>query len=214
MLATGILSSTISAPTGLLGRASAPPRTNALWTATTVLRRGPNHQEAYAIGPDGFVWSHETGSEGQATGRLISTGLKAHSFAPSQLPNQRALVIGVLGNSASYVMETGTAAPRWSPPAPLKCVGLRKATAITEVHTLEHDGKLLIGLLARHRRLFRPDSYQFWVGAWTGDQVEFRRSPVGLDGEDPLGNAFLFSHPAKKTSFNPEFGMHWALARR
>lgn len=200
MLATPSTPSAAYAQALFIGRASAPERAKSIWTATALLRRGPNTQEAYAVGPDGFVWSHETTHEGQATGRLISTGLKAQRFAVGLMPSQRALVIGVQGNTASYVMETGTALPRWHSPTPQECAGLRKATAIVEVHTLEREGELLIGLLARRERLFGRDSYQFWVGAWSGDHVEFRRSPVGLNGNDPLGNEFLFSHPASTWS--------------
>jgi hypothetical protein len=200
MLATPFTPSAAYAHAGFITRASAPERAKSIWTATALLRRGPHKQEAYAVGPDGFVWSHETTHEGQATGRLISTGLKAHRFAVGLLPNRRALVVGVQGNTACYVLETGSTAPRWEHPSPLVCAGLRKATELVEVHTLEREGELLIGFLARRERIFGPDSYQFWVGAWTGDNVEFRRAPVGLNGNDPLGNEFLFSHPAPARS--------------
>jgi hypothetical protein len=193
--ATSVLSSANYAPTAFMGRTSAAEHAKSIWTSRALLRRGPYQQEAYAVGPDGFVWSHEVTSRGQAAGRLISTGLKAHRFALGMLPGQRAMVIGVQGNTASYVLETGDASPRWQAPTPLVCARLRKATELVEVHTLEREGELLIGLLARHQRLFGADRYQFWVGAWTGDHAEFRPSPVALNGHDPLGNEFLFSRP-------------------
>lgn len=200
--ATSALFSAHYAPTGLMGRgrATASGPATSIWTASALLRRGLHQQEVYAVGPDGFVWSHETNGQGQAAGRLISTGLQAQRFAVSLLPSQRALVVGAVGNTASYVLETGVATNRWHAPRPLVCSGLRKATEIVEVHEQEREGELLVGLLARHQRIFGSDKYQFWVGAWTGDHLEFRRSPVALNGRDPLGNEFLFSRPAEAHS--------------
>jgi hypothetical protein len=215
MSAAQFIPPAVYAPSGPMGRASGPQRATCIWTATALLRRGPHQQEAYAVGPDGFVWSHETTSEGQAAGRLISTGLKAHRFAVGLLPNRRALVVGVQGNTACYVLETGSTARRWEHPSLLACAGLRKAAELVEVHTLEREGELLIGFLARRERIFGPDSYQFWVGAWTGDNVEFRRAPVGLNGNDPLGNEFLSSQAAparsnrsSRASFGSDYRIH------
>lgn len=197
------------------------PKTPTLpvWTAMTVARNALGHHEAFAIGPDGYVWSYLTNlggnseaqaaqpAESQPDGRLVSTGLAAQRFVLAKLARGRTLVVGALGAALEFVQETGESEPRWHAPVAIPFEGLTDAVAIEGLHALERDDDVLIGVLARYASRKGPDAHHFWVGKWTGQGVFFRSIPVDLNGDDPVGNEFLSmgtspSLNAKKRSFD------------
>ncbi len=181
-----------------------------MWSGLTVSRNAQGQDEAFAIGPDGYVWSYITSPAGHTAGRLISTGLEASSFALAKLARHRKLVIGVQGASLSWVAETGEAQPRWHAPVQVGFAGLEDAQKISQVHTLERDDEVLVGVLVHYvpgsqrddgkrgaqrnvKLSAKQDAPQFWVAKWTGDNLYFMDNPVALDGSSPIGNEFLFS---------------------
>lgn len=163
-----------------------------VWRGLTVSRNVQGQDEAFAIGPDGYVWSYLTSAAGHSAGRLISTGLEASSFALAKLARNRKLVIGVQGATLSWVVETGEPQPRWHAPVNVAFAGLQGAQSISQVHTLERDDEVLVGILAQYPRGTKLGIGQFWVGKWTGDSLYFMDTPVSLNGQDPIGNEFLF----------------------
>jgi hypothetical protein len=163
-----------------------------VWRGLTVSRNAQGQSEAFAIGPDGYVWSYLTSPAGHTAGRLISTGLEARSFALAKLARNRKLVIGAQGASLSWVTETGEAQPRWYEPVKVDFEGLEGVQSISQVHTLERDDEVLVGVLAHYARGTRREKLKFWVGKWTGDSLYFMDNPISLDGSDPIGNEFLF----------------------
>ncbi len=196
----------------------APP-TLPVWTAMTVARNALGYDEAFAIGPDGYVWSYLTNvggnsgaqptqpAESPPDGRLISTGLAAQRFVLAKLAQGRTLLVGALGTALEFVQETGEPEPRWHAPVAIVFEGLADAVAIEGLHALERDDDVLIGVLARYASRRGPDAHHFWVGKWTGQGVFFRSTPVDLNGDDPVGNEFLSvgnspSLSAKKRSFD------------
>jgi hypothetical protein len=163
-----------------------------VWRGLTVSRNAQGQAEAFALGPDGFVWSYLTNPAGYTEGRLISTGLEAHSFAVAKLARHRKLVVGVQGTTLSWVTETGESQPRWHEPAAVKFDGLQGAQSISQVHALERDDEVLIGVLVHYPRGTKLGVTQFWVSKWTGDNLYFMDTPVPLNGNDPIANEFLF----------------------
>ncbi len=135
-----------------------------LWRCLTLSRNAQGQDEAFAIGPDGYVWSYLTSSVGHTTGRLISTGLEASGFATAKLANNRKLVIGMQGANFLCVTETGQAQPRWSAPVKVNFDGLRGARSISQVHALERGDEVLIGVLVHYARGGKLGMSQFWVG--------------------------------------------------
>jgi hypothetical protein len=168
------------------------PSASRLWCGLTVSRNAQGQDEAFAIGPDGYVWSYLTSPAGHTTGRLISTGLQAHSFALAKLARHRKLLIGAQGASLSWVVETGEAQPRWHEPVSVSFEGLQSAQSISQVHALERDDEILVGVLAHYALGAKRNIAKFWVGKWTGDNLYFMDNPVSLDGSDPIGNEFLY----------------------
>ena len=162
-----------------------------IWKGLTINRNAQAQDEAFAIGPDGFVWRYLTDDHRGAPGRLVSTGLPATLFALiSQETGARAL-IAVNHNQLCFMLESADSAQIWDSAQPVNFASLHDAQQITELHSIVVNGHALIGMLAEHLMPTGQTAYHFWVAKWTGQALQFRRSPVALDGSDQLGNQFL-----------------------
>ena len=174
---------------------SAPPPRAAhgpsIWKELTINRNADAQDEAFAIGPDGFVWSYLLDANQGAAGRLVSTGLTATHFALINPENGPRVLVAVDNNKLCFMQESLELGQFWRCAQAVTFTGLKDAQTISELHSITVNGHALIGVLAVHHTPSGLDAYRFWVAKWTGQNLQFRSSPVALDGTDPLGNQFL-----------------------
>jgi hypothetical protein len=163
-----------------------------LWKQTTVSQHSMGGDEAFSIGPDGYVWSYVTSGAQYASGRLIATGLQASRFILATAAGHRKLLVGAADNKLRFVIETGGPSPRWHNPVRIDCAGLNGAVEVTDIQTLTSAGQVFIGVQARYEHFTGPDSYQFWMGRWKGDHFAFRSAPVEVDDYDPIARELLW----------------------
>lgn len=164
-----------------------------VWKGLTISHNSGGRDEAFAIGPDDYVWSYLTCAEDGTAGRLVSTGLEGFQFVLAT-PAQGSRMLVAAGSSAlRMAVESTGPEPRWQKSQRIAFAGLQSAVAISELHSLEFNGHALIGVLAVHQNQSGLDSYCFWVAKWTGEQLQWRSTPVALDGSDPLGNRFIMN---------------------
>jgi hypothetical protein len=173
-----------------------------LWRQTTVLPIGAGEHEAFSIGPDQSVWAYRLATREHSAGRLECTQLPAEHFACTRLQDRRVLLASVSQQELYWTVE-GKNPERWSAPRRCGYQRLDGLHSMEQVHLLQLGFEVLLGVLARRSKvlgkisaqLATEDSYQFWVGRWTGSGFEFGRKPVSLRGDDALGNAFIFGKP-------------------
>ena len=169
--------------------AYAPP----VWKGLTICHNRDGCDEAFAIGPDGYVWSYLTDAENGRSGRLLCTGLEGLHFVLVTPTAGCRLLFAAGSSTLRMAIESSGSEPRWQKSQPVAFSGLQNAVAIAELHTLELNGHALIGVLAVHQNHGDLDSYHFWVAKWTGEQLQWRKTPVVLDGSDTLGNHFIMN---------------------
>ena len=162
-----------------------------IWKGLTINRNAQAQDEAFAIGPDGFVWRYLTDDNHGAAGRLMSTGLPATLFALISPDTSPRVLIAVNHNQICFMRESADFGQPWHSAQPVNFAGLHDAQQITELHSIVVNGHALIGLLAEHLVPTGQTAYHFWVAKWTGQALQFRSSPAALDGSDQLGNQFL-----------------------
>ena len=170
---------------------AAAPYYPPIWKGLTINRSAHAQDEAFAIGPDGFVWRYLTDDKRGAAGRLVSTGLPATLFALISPDTSPRVLVAVNHNRLCFMRESADLGQLWNSAQPVNFAGLHDARQITELHSIVVNGHPLIGLLAEHLVPTGRTDYRFWVAKWTGQALQFRRSPVALDGSDQLGNQFL-----------------------
>jgi hypothetical protein len=162
-----------------------------VWKGLTISHNRNGHEEAFAIGPDNYVWSYLTSLENGTAGRLVSTGLEGLQFVLATPATGSRLLVAGGSSTLRMTVESVGLEPRWQKPQRIAFAGLQSAVAISELHSLEFNGHALIGVLAVHQNQSGLDSYCFWVAKWTGEQLQWCSTPVALDGSDPLGNPFI-----------------------
>jgi hypothetical protein len=182
---------------------SAPRQTKAeyyppIWRELTINRNAQDQDEAFAIGPDGYVWRYLTDTSSGKAGRLVSTGLAAAHFAliaPSCSPR---VLIAAERNVLCLMRESADAASSWHQPQTVNFIGLQDALEIVELHSVAYKEHALIGVLALHGKAGGAEARHFWVAKWQGQSLQFRSSPVALDGSDPLGNQFILHNQSSE----------------
>ncbi len=169
-----------------------------VWKGLTISRNQDGLDEAFAIGPDDYVWSYLTSTENGTAGRLVSTGLAAAQFILVTPTNGSRVLVGSGSSTLRMAVESSGPSRRWQESQPITFSGLQHAVAISELHGLEVNGQALIGVLAIYQTHGRLDRYRFWVAKWTGEQLQWRSTPVALDGSDPLGNHFIMNRKSSE----------------
>lgn len=159
----------------------APYGKASLWRETVMANLLGGQQEAFSIGPDGYVWSYTVNAEDGRTGRLMSTGLAANTFTLGRSGDGLAVVIAAEGSTLRYVAETGSSSPRWSAPCVTSFPGEHDALAIEQILVQTLNGNLFLGLLTRHRAPNGTDCYRFWDAVWAGGGFVFCHKPAELD---------------------------------
>ena len=154
--------------------ASAP-----MWRGTALATNFDGQEEAFSIGLDGYVWSYAIYADSGRTGRLISTGLSANTFATGKLPNGHTLVISADGTTVQYVVESDSPGQRWALPCPVTFqADHTRVVGIDKLFTQTLGDHLFVGILARHSGVDGQDLHQFWEAIWTGDGLIFTHSPL------------------------------------
>ena len=151
-----------------------------MWKDTVLVTNADGNEECFAIGPDGYVWSYETGRPGQSAGRLISTGLQASAFGLGVTGPGLLVVLAVEGNMLRCVMETYDAAHRWSAPLSVAFPGQELAPDVEKVITQTRGENLFIGFIIRLRNGDGSVSRYLWEAVWAGTGPVLATAPVTL----------------------------------
>ncbi|MEP6826238.1 MAG: hypothetical protein ABI919_15645, partial [Ramlibacter sp.] len=88
-----------------------------MWKGTILQVTPLGYEESFAIGPDGFVWSYQTGQTAPGAGRLLGTGLEADAFAVGRSRDGQLVVLAAEDETLRFVVEVGEGASRWSEPS-------------------------------------------------------------------------------------------------
>ena len=165
-----------------------------MWKDTTVATNGDGQEEAYSIAPDGFVWSYTIDAERGRTGRLITTGLRANTFALGKSPDGRNIVIAGDGAMVRFVVETGDPKQRWSAPRAVSFPPAQQKVAVVEKLFIQIlAGNLFVRVLSRHPSAIGEEAYQFWEGIWTGTNLVFSHSPLKIEHQKNIWLQKLFT---------------------
>ena len=155
-----------------------------MWRGTALATSADGREEAYSIGLDGYIWSYAVNSDSGRTGRLISTGLRATTFAIGTLHNGHTLVIAADGARVRYVVETGKPGQRWTFPCPVTFAApLMSMVRVDKIFTQTLGHSLFVGVLTRHRATDREDDCQFWESIWAAGGLVFRQSHLQIERE-------------------------------
>ena len=169
-------------------RRATPYPSAPMWRGTALATNAEGQEEAYSIGLDGYVWSYAIHSDSGRTGRLISTGLRANTFATGKLHNGRTVVIAADGAMVHYVVETGSPDQRWSVPCMVKFspnqTGQPAVASVDKIFTQTLGHHLFVGVLTLHGGDDSDgDRYQFWETLWTEGGLVFRQSLLKIERE-------------------------------
>ncbi|MBC7609039.1 MAG: hypothetical protein H7228_05600 [Polaromonas sp.] len=166
---------------------STPYPSAPMWRGTSLATNAGGQEEAFSIGLDGYIWSYAIRSDSGRTGRLISTGLRAETFATGRAHDGRSLVIAADGACVHYVIETGNPDQRWSLPCPATfSAGHADVAAIDKIFTQTLCGHLFVGVLTRHSGSHGEDLYQFWESIWSAKGLVFSHSPLKIEHENNI----------------------------
>ena len=165
-----------------------------MWKHTTLVTNTDGNRECFAIGPDGFVWSYETGDEVQGAGRLISTGVSGSVFGLGVTGAGLLVVLAVQGNELSFVMETYDANKRWSDPVTVAFPGAPSGLMVEKVITQTRGDNLFIGFLVRLQDSRGDMARCLWEAVWASDAPVLARAPVAL----ACGHAFWLDQLANE----------------
>ena len=165
-------------------RRSTPYPSTPMWRGTALATNADGQEEAYSIALDGYIWSYAVHSDSGRTGRLISTGLRASTFATGKLNNGHTVVIAADGALVQYVVESGNPGQRWSLPCPASFPATQNSEAgIDKIFTQTLGHHLFVGVLTRHPCADGEDRHQFWESIWTGGGLVFSHSPLKIERE-------------------------------
>ncbi len=163
---------------------STPYPSAPMWRGTALATNAHGQEEAYSIGLDGYIWTYAVNSDSGRTGRLISTGLRASTFATGKLHNGHTVVIAAEGALLHYVVDTGNPEQRWSLPCPVTFSPAQAPTAdVDKIFTQTLGHHLFVGLLTRHDCPDGEEKYQFWESIWSGCGLVFSLSHLKIERE-------------------------------
>jgi len=157
-----------------------------MWKGTMLVTNADGNQECFAIGPDGYVWSYETGAEGQGAGRLVSTGVEAGAFGLGVTGGGLMVVLAVGGGVLRCVMETYDAAQRWSAPVDVVFPAQRDHIDVEKVITQTRGDNLFIGFIVKVTDDYGTVTRRLWEAVWAGTHPVLAAAPVAL----ACGHAF------------------------
>jgi hypothetical protein len=171
-----------AAPRGTFGSAIAHSAAQAarpdMWHSTVVLKNHKGMEEAFSIGPDGYVWHYLVGRYADSGSRLFSTGLAASVFNISRLPDGRRVAIGADGLNLNCICETAPGSGRWSEPRKVPFNTLRGTLSIDKIMMQTRGAQLLVGVVTERASEMGYRLLELWDGIWADDQPVFCKSPT------------------------------------
>lgn len=168
--------------------------TSQMWKDTVVLTDARDMQEAFAIGPDGYVWHYLVGRYADSMGRLFSTGLEATVFNVATLPDGRRAVIAASGLCIRSVVETERGSRQWSAPVDVPLNTLRGTLSIDKIMLRTIHNQLLVGLVVQRASDMGYRLHELWDGVWVQDRPLFCNAPTRMRTsasvwQDDMGNS-------------------------
>lgn len=157
-----------------------------MWKGTVLVTNADGNRECFAIGPDGFIWSYETGGDGQSAGRLVSTGLSGDVFGLGVTGGGLMVVLAVEGDELRCVMETYDKAQRWSEPVSLFFPGAADGLHVEKVITQTRGDNLFLGFIVLQQLANGSTVRRLWEAVWAGTQPVLAAAPVAM----ACGHAF------------------------
>ncbi len=157
-----------------------------MWKGTVLVTNADGNQECFAIGPDGYVWSYETGVEGQGAGRLVSTGVEGDTFGLGVTGGGLLVVLAVGGGVLRCAMETYDVAQRWSEPVDVIFPARNDRVQVEKVITQTRGDNLFIGFIVRVTDESGVDTLRLWEAVWAGTRPVLAAAPVAM----ACGHAF------------------------
>ena len=157
-----------------------------MWKDTVLVSNSEGNQECFAIGPDGFIWSFETGGADHSAGRLVSTGLSGTTFGLGAASGGLLVVLAAEGDNVSCVMETYEVSQRWSAPFELSFPGQPDGMTVEKVITQTRGDNLFLGFIVLPEQADGSTVRRLWEGVWAGTRPVLAAAPVAL----PCGHAF------------------------
>ncbi len=151
-----------------------------MWKDTVMLTDARSMQEAFAIGPDGYVWHYLVGRYADSVGRLFSTGLQATVFNVASLPDGRRVVIAANGLSITCVVETESGSRQWSAPVAVPLNTLRGTLAVEKIMLRLVHNQLLVGLVVERASEMGYRLQELWDGVWVQDRPLFCNAPTRM----------------------------------
>jgi hypothetical protein len=150
-----------------------------LWRKTMVLSNAKGEDEAFSIGPDGFVWHYVMGQGRVGAGRLLCTGLAAEVFSAAALPNGRRLLMGAQGLSVTCCMEQDAAmGGGWSSPKPASLQLDRRAETIERLGIRPMATRVWLEVVTTRAGEGGAAVRELWQGAWLDDHAVFASQPI------------------------------------
>ncbi len=157
---------------------SAKPSQSDMWHSTVVLKTPQGMEEAFSIGPDGYVWHYLVGRYQATGGRLFSTGLKASVFNVTHLADGRRMVIAADLLSLHFCVEEAPGTGRWSAAQDVPFNTLRGTMSIEKIMLQTKGQQLLIGVVTQRASEMGYRLLELWDGVWSNDRPVFCKAPT------------------------------------
>jgi hypothetical protein len=157
-----------------------------MWKDTVLVTNSDGRKECFAIGPDGFIWSFETGDAEHSAGRLVSTGLSGATFGLGVAGDGLMVVLAAEGNQVTCVMETYEDSQRWSPPVVIDFSGRPEGMTVDKVITQTRGDNLFIGFIMSQELDDGRTERRLWEAVWAGTRPVLAAAPVAI----ACGHAF------------------------
>jgi len=166
-----------------------------MWRGTVLQVTPQGYEESFAIGPDGYVWSYQTGqTAGPGAGRLLGTGLEADAFAVGRARDGQLVVLAAEDDTLRFVVEVGEGASRWSEPREARLPVRGNAMRIERVFAEPWGGELYFAMLVRMADANGRELCFLWDATWNGQSLVFSRAPVDW----AHGNVFWLERMAEE----------------
>jgi hypothetical protein len=149
-----------------------------MWSSTVVLKNHNGMEEAFSIGPDGYVWHYLVGRYADSGSRLFATGLAASVFNVARLPDGRRVVIAADGLNLNCVCETALGSGRWSLPQRVHLNTLRGTISIEKIMMQIKGTQFMVGVVSERASEMGYRLLELWDGVWVDDQLVFCNSPT------------------------------------
>lgn len=157
---------------------SAKPSQADMWHSTVVLKTAQGMEEAFSIGPDGYVWHYLVGRYRATGGRLFSTGLAASVFNVTPLADGRRMVIAANLLSLHFCVEEAAGTGRWSAAQDVPFNTLRGTISIEKIMLQMKGQQLLIGVVTQRASDMGYRLLELWDGVWSNTQPVFCKLPT------------------------------------